>query len=114
LKLLKLHSDDARDCGEGAQTMGGGAVIAALRRQWPLVTVLMGIVVALIFVAADRFRVGSVLLAASVVYAFGLRAVLSDSAAGMLVVRRRFVDLLVLGFLGVGLTVMAFWVPPPQ
>lgn len=89
-------------------------MIDGLRRQWPLTSVLLGIIVALIFVAADRFRVGSVLLAACVVYAFALRAVLSDQAAGMLVVRRRVVDLLVLGFLAIGLTAMAFWVPPPQ
>ena len=85
-----------------------------LRRQWPLLTVLSMIIVALVFVAADRFRVGSVLLALAVVYAVALRAVLSDEAAGLLVVRSRKVDLTVLGVLAGGLLVLALWVPPPQ
>ena len=88
--------------------------VDAVRRQWPIVSVLSVIVVALVFVAADRFRVGSVLLALAVVYAVALRAVLSDDAAGLLVVRTRKVDLTVLGVLALGLLVLALWVPPPQ
>lgn len=86
----------------------------AVRRQWPIVSVLSVIVVSLVFVAADRFRVGSVLLALGVVYALALRAALSDEAAGLLVVRSRKVDLIVLGVLGLGLLVLSLWVPPPQ
>ncbi len=89
-------------------------MLARVRRQWPLGLVLTGIIVALAFVALDRFRVGSVLLAASVVLAFLLRVVLPDDDAGMLAVRRRPVDLGVLGVLAVGLSVLSLWVPPPQ
>ncbi len=88
--------------------------MAALRRQWPLVSVLAGIVLAMVFVALDRFRVGSVLLAISVLAAFFLRLALSDSRAGLLAVRRRSIDLVVLGVLGLGLAVLSVWVPPPQ
>ena len=88
--------------------------VIAIRRQWPLLSVLSLIIVALVFVAADRFRVGSVLLALAVVYAVALRAVLPDDMAGLLAVRSRKVDLLVLGFLAAGLLVLALWVPPPQ
>ena len=75
---------------------------------------LAGIVLAMVFVALDRFRVGSVLLAISVLAAFFQRLVLSDSRAGLLAVRRRSIDLVVLGVLGVGLAVLSVWVPPPQ
>lgn len=86
----------------------------AVRRQWPLLSVLLGIVVAMSFVAMDRFRVGSVLLALSVIAAFVLRLVLPGDAAGLLAVRRRSVDLVVLGVLALGLGVLSLWVPPPS
>ncbi len=86
----------------------------AVRRQWPLLSVLLGIVVAMSFVAMDRFRVGSVLLALSVIAAFVLRLVLPGDAVGLLAVRRRSVDLVVLGVLAVGLGVLSLWVPPPS
>lgn len=88
--------------------------VDGVRRQWPLLSVLSMILMALAFVAADRFRVGSVLLALAVVYAVALRAALTDDAAGLLVVRSRRVDLIVLGVLALGLLVLSFWVPPPQ
>lgn len=88
--------------------------VDTVRRQWPLLSVLSVIVIALGFVAADRFRVGSVLLALAVVYAVALRAVLTDGDAGLLAVRTRKVDLTVLGVLAAGLLVLSLWVPPPQ
>lgn len=88
--------------------------MSAMRREWPLLSVLLGIVVAMAFVAMDRFRVGSVLLALSVIAAFGLRLLLPEESAGLLAVRRRSVDLAVLGVLGLGLGVLSLWVPPPS
>ena len=87
---------------------------AGIRRQWPLLTVLAMIVVALGFVAADRFRVGSVLLALALVYALALRAALPEDSLGLLVVRSRRVDLMVLSAMAVSLMILALWVPPPQ
>ena len=68
---------------------------------------------ALIIVALDRFRLGSLVLAASVLLAFALRLLLPADRIGLLAVRSRTVDLVVLGLLGVTLTVFALWVPPP-
>jgi hypothetical protein len=82
--------------------------------QWPLVSVLVGLVVSLIVVADDHFRRGSVLFAAFVVLAFFLRLFLPERDAGWLAVRSRGIDLLCLGFLGVGLSVFALIVPPPS
>ncbi len=64
-------------------------------------------------VALDRFRLGSLMLAASLVLAFILRLVLPTDRAGMLAVRSKRVDLIVLGALGGALVVFALWVPPP-
>lgn len=81
--------------------------------EWPIIVVLTGVAVALVVVALDRFRLGSLILAASVLLAFVLRLVLPKSQAGMLAVRSRTTDLIVLGALGAVLAVFAFWVPPP-
>ena len=83
-------------------------------RQWPISVVLLGVLVALILVATDHFRRGSVVLAASVVLATFLRLLLSNEEAGWLVVRSKKTDLLVLGALGIGLAIFCFWVPAPN
>ena len=57
------------------------------------------------------FRAGAVLFALSVLWAFVLRLVLSDKAAGLLRVRRRRIDLTVLLTLGITLLVLALVVP---
>lgn len=92
----------------------GYRVLAFVRRQWPLLSVLGLVALSLVFIAIDRFRVGSVLLAMSVVYALMLRVFLPDEVAGLLVVRRRSVDVMVLGVLSLGLVVLSLWVPPPS
>ena len=81
--------------------------------QWPLAAVLLGVAASLGVVALDRFRVGSLMLAASLVLAFFLRLILPSDRAGMLAVRGKRVDLIVLGTLGGALVVFALWVPPP-
>ena len=82
--------------------------------QWPLMVVLGGLLVSLIVVADDHFRRGSVLFAAFVVLAFFLRLFLPERDAGWLAVRSKGIDLLCLGFLGLGLSVFALIVPPPS
>jgi hypothetical protein len=81
--------------------------------QWPLAVVLLGVVASLGVVALDRFRLGSLMLAASLVLAFVLRLVLPNDRAGMLAVRSKRVDLIVLGTLGGALVIFALLVPPP-
>ncbi len=70
--------------------------------------------VALVLVGLDYFRRGSVVLAGSVLLAAFLRLFLPEREAGLLVVRSRKVDVLVLGVLGALLALFAFWVPPPR
>jgi len=82
-------------------------------RQWPIGVVLIGVVASLVVVALDHFRIGSLMLAGSLVLAFVLRLVLPSSQIGMLAVRSRTVDLVVLGTLALVLAVFALWVPPP-
>ena len=81
--------------------------------QWPIAVVLVAVGASLLVVALDRFRVGSLMLAASLVLAFVLRLILPADRAGMLAVRSKRVDLMVLGTLGGALVVFALWVPPP-
>lgn len=81
--------------------------------QWPIAIVLACVVASLITVALDRFRVGALMLAASLVLAFVLRLVLPADRVGMLAVRSKIVDLVVLGSLSLALVVFALWVPPP-
>lgn len=90
------------------------SLVRVVAAQWPIVVVLAGICVSLVFVALDRFRVGSVLMAGFVALAFVLRAVLPTDRAGLLAVRGRGTDLVVLGVLATGMVVLSLWVPPPQ
>jgi hypothetical protein len=101
-------AEDAALSAEAVRASGGP------RLQWPLMTVLVGLLVSLIVVAADHFRRGSVLFAGFVVGAFFLRLFLPERDAGWLAVRGKGIDLLCLGLLGVGLSVFALVVPPPS
>lgn len=82
--------------------------------QWPIIVVLCCMALSLIVVATTHFRLGSLMLAASVILAFVLRLVLPTRQVGLLAVRSRTVDLIVLGVLGGSLALFALWVPPPS
>lgn len=86
----------------------------AVFRQWPLLLVLAIIGAGLIIVADDHFRRGTVLIAMGVCVAAGLRAVIPDDQAGLMRVRSRVLDVLTLGFLGLGSLVASLIVPPPS
>jgi hypothetical protein len=81
--------------------------------QWPIAVVLFGVALSLTVIALDQFRIGSLMLAASLMLAFALRLVLPADRIGMLAVRSRPVDLVVLGTLAAALLVFSLWVPPP-
>ena len=53
-------------------------------------------------------------LMASVLLAMFLRLMMPNSDVGMLAVRSRRTDVLVLAALGIGLTIFTFWVPAPN
>jgi hypothetical protein len=82
--------------------------------QWPIILVLLGVAVAMVLIAMDYFRRGAVVLSGSVLLAAFLRLLLPERDAGMLVVRSRKVDVVVLAVLGIGLTIFTFWVPAPS
>jgi hypothetical protein len=82
--------------------------------QWPITLVLLGVAASMILIADDYFRRGCVVLSASVLLAAFLRLLLPEADAGMLTVRSRRIDVTVLGVLGIGLSVFAFWVPAPS
>lgn len=82
-----------------------------LKQQWPILSVYLGILAALIVVVFIDFRVGAILLSFSVLLAFVLRLRLPDAAAGLLRIRRRRVDLTVLATLGTFLLILALVVP---
>lgn len=82
--------------------------------QWPLASVLAAMAVSFVIVALDEFRLGSVLLGASVLLAFALRMFVPENRIGLLAVRSKRTDLIVLGALGLALTIFALWVPPPS
>ncbi len=82
-----------------------------VKRQWPILSVYLGILASLIVVVYVDFRFGAILLSLSVLLAFLLRLRLPDSAAGLLKIRRRRVDLAVLATLGTFLLILALVVP---
>lgn len=88
-------------------------VSSVLRNQWPIMVVLAGMVAGLAVAASGNFRRGTVLLAASVVFAAWLRVMLPSDRVGILAVRGKTVDVLSLAFFGLGLTVLALVVPAP-
>jgi hypothetical protein len=87
--------------------------LGVLFRQWPLLIVLAGGVSALLVVALDGFRLGCSLLGASVLFAAAARTVLPARRVGLLVVRSRAFDVLVLAAMGAALVVLAAVVPGP-
>ncbi|MBA2716288.1 MAG: DUF3017 domain-containing protein [Propionibacteriales bacterium] len=70
-------------------------------------TLLVGVVIS----ATGAWRLGVTVMGASFGLAFLARLVLPDKRAGMLRIRRRFVDLVTMGICGVGMVVLAAVIP---
>ena len=85
--------------------------LGVIVRQWPLLLVLGGAATALISVALDGFRFGCTMLGASVGFAAVARAVLPARRVGLLVVRSRAFDVMVLAAMGAALVVLAAVTP---
>ncbi|MGH8890965.1 MAG: DUF3017 domain-containing protein [Acidothermaceae bacterium] len=73
----------------------------------PLALVIAGVGVGLTVIAMHHFRWGSLAISASVLVGGIFRLVLPTRKAGLLVVRSRFTDVIVMGFLGGALLVLA-------
>ncbi|MGH3322141.1 MAG: DUF3017 domain-containing protein [Streptosporangiaceae bacterium] len=83
-------------------------------RETPLVVVLSCVAFGLVVVGLDHFKRGSVVVAVAVLLAAVLRGVLPERTAGLLAVRGRAIDVLVLALLGLALAADAIVVPPPS
>jgi Protein of unknown function (DUF3017) len=88
------------------------AEAAGAIREWPFGAVLAVVVVGLVIVASGHFRGGCVVVGAGASLAAVLRAMLPERRAGLLVVRHRFLDVVLMTALGVGIVVLAVVVPP--
>lgn len=85
--------------------------MGVLWRQWPLLLVLGAGTGGLLTVALGAFRPGCILLGSGVLFAAAARAVLPARRVGLLVVRSRPFDVLVLLVLGGGIILFALIVP---
>ena len=83
-----------------------------VRRQWAwFVTVAIFAVGAMYaMLPTGHWRRGSAIMGFALLVGSGLRLLLGDKA-GLLVVRARWLDVATMFFMGVGIMVLAFWVP---
>ena len=100
---------------EGSPLAVGRVELRVPSREYQVVlTVLGGGVVGLAAVALDHFRTGCLLLGLSVLFAALARLLLPARRVGLLVVRSRAFDVVVLAGMGVALVVLAIIVPPQR
>lgn len=77
------------------------------REVWPVVPPLLGMLVGLGVLATGDWRRGLLLIGAAVALAGVIRLVLPERAAGLLAVRHRWFDAVVLLLLGAAIVVVA-------
>lgn len=88
-------------------------VVQQVLGQWPLATVLAGVTLGLAIVATSHWRLGASVMGASVTLG-GLLRLLPKQRVGLLAVRNKAFDTLVLLGVGVGIIALAWWVPPSR
>ena len=88
------------------------ATRAVVIAQWPILTVGLFFVVAFCLVVADFWRRGSLLIGIGVGVAAALRLVLSDSRAGLLVVRGRMTDFSTMALVSAAVIYIALTINP--
>ncbi len=81
--------------------------------QWPLASVLLGVAVGLAIVFTSHWRTGSTLIGLSIT-AGGLLRLMPQQRVGLLAVRNRALDSIVLLGVGIGITLLAWWIPPSR
>lgn len=81
--------------------------------QWPLATVLTGVAIGLAIVFFGHWRSGSTLIGAAITLGGVLRLV-PQQRVGLLAVRNRAVDSLLLLSVGIGIIVLAWVIPPSR
>lgn len=81
--------------------------------QWPLACVLLGVAAGLVVVALGHWRAGCSLIGVSIT-AGGLLRLMPQTRVGLLAVRNRALDSIVLLTVGIGILVLAWIVPPSR
>lgn len=81
-------------------------------RQVPYACVLCGVALGLAVEATGHFKKGSLLLGAAVLFGALVRLVLPAGQVGLLAVRKRAIDVLIMVGLAVAITVVAYAVQP--
>jgi len=83
-------------------------------REWPIALVLLCVAAGFAVVLSNHFRRGSVVISGALMLAALLRLVLPVRRAGLLAVRSRFFDVVVLAGMGLAMFLTAVVVPPPR
>lgn len=83
-----------------------------IRAQWPIVTVAAIFAVALVLAAAGFWRRGAFLIGIGVGVAAGLRLLLPENRAGLLVVRSKSLDFATMTTLSVVMIYTAWTIDP--
>ena len=78
----------------------------------PLLICILVVAVGTGFMAVGHWRIGAMWVGAASLLAAALRLVLPVKLAGLLVMRRRWVDVVVLAFMGAAIIAVALSVPP--
>jgi hypothetical protein len=86
-------------------------LLAGLVRQWPLLVVIVGVGAGLLLVAAERWRVGLVVMGLALVLAGLMRLFLPLRRIGFLAVRSRPVDVTLTLGVGLAVTLLAVAIP---
>ncbi len=81
--------------------------------QWPLAIVLTGVAIGLGIVALGHWRAGSTLIGAATTVG-GVLRLLPQQRVGLLAVRNRPLDSILLLGVGIGVIVLAWWIPPSR
>jgi len=79
--------------------------------QWPLASVLTGVTVGLFIVFLGHWRAGNTLIGAAITVG-GLLRLMPQQRVGLLAVRNRAVDSILLLGVGIGVVILAWWIPP--
>lgn len=82
------------------------------KKNLPMVAVAVVILIAVVFVLADRWRRGAFVFGVATLLAAILRLVLSDDRAGLLVVRSRPFDVGALAAVGATIVILAVSIDP--
>lgn len=107
-----VEGPPARSVDQPSQRPPKNAVQQVLG-QWPLATVLAGVAVGLAVVATGHWRLGATLIGAAITVG-GLLRLMPQRRVGLLAVRNKALDTAVLLTVGIGIIVLAFWVPPSR